>query len=430
MEGEQKTKSDEVSVDINKLVQTLKTKTEMLGSLSSDCCIYRVSPRFRELNKKAYTPQVVSIGPFHHGKHELRVMEDHKRRYLVDFLKRCKINLEEYIGNIQKLEEPLRDSYAEITEHSREEFMEIMAVDGAFLLEYFLKGFSGDCSSNDRIWHRQRLANDVRFDILMIENQLPFFLLEFLFELLKKSQVYAGLSLKAIVAKGLMDATGWGWLKVNYIMNGDREVKHLVDFIGICLQPSSDVPLVMRRECESLTTPTISELHRAGVKFKPSSSKCLYDLKFNNGILEIPKITLADNDDIVMRNLQAFEQCHFPYKYMNDYTCIMDMLINNEEDVELLVQNGIIENWLQDNLAVAAMINDLGNGCIVTSDNFHFAGLSHDLTAYYKKPWNKRKATLKQKYFSNPWTVISVIAAAFLLLLAIIQTVMSTLQIV
>ncbi|WCJ36959.1 hypothetical protein M5689_018125 [Euphorbia peplus] len=402
----------------------------MLGSLSSDCCIYRVSPRFRELNKKAYTPELVSIGPFHHGKHELRQMEEHKRRYLVDFLQRCEISMEEYIEHIQKLEVPLRNSYAEITDHSRDEFLEIMAVDGAFLLEYFVRCCFEDWPENDRIWHRQRLALDVRFDILMIENQLPYFLLEFLFELLKKSQADAGFSFIDVVSEGLIDATGWSWLSIDNIINEDQNVNHLIDFLGICLQPSSDEALNTRKECQSLTTPTISELHRAGVKFKPSKSKCLYDLKFNNGILEIPKFQLRDRDDIVISNLQAYEQCHFPYNYMNDYTCIMDMLINTEEDVQLLVQNGIIENWLQDNRAAAAMINDLGKGYFVRIKDFYFAGLIQDLNTYCKTPWHKWKATLKQKYFSNPWTIISVIAAAFLLILTIIQTVISTLQIV
>ncbi|XP_065866119.1 putative UPF0481 protein At3g02645 isoform X2 [Euphorbia lathyris] len=441
MDSEHKAISDEVSDDINKLVQTLRRKTEMLKynktlrRKSSHWGIYRVSPRLRDLNKKAYTPEVVSIGPYHHGKHELRVMEEHKRRYLVDFLQRCEISLEEYIESIQELEVPLRNVYAEIIEHSRVKFIEIMAVDGAFLLEYFLKGFSGDCSSNDHIPNRQRLALDVRYDILMIENQLPFFLLEFLFELLKKPQPDGGLSLTKIVVKGLKDATGWEWLAIDNIINGDMEVnrdmeaEHLIDFLDIC-QQHSYVASDERRECESLTTPTISELHRAGVKFKPSSSKWLYDVKFNNGILEIPNLKLGDGQTIVMSNLQAFEQGHFTYKYMNAYTYIIDMLINNEEDVELLVKNGIVENWLHDNRAAAAMINDLGKGCLVTSYDLHFAGLIQDLNAYYKKPWNKWKATLKEKYFSSPWTVISVIAAAFLLLLAIIQTVMSTLQIV
>ncbi|KAL6202972.1 hypothetical protein ACLB2K_026676 [Fragaria x ananassa] len=42
--------------------------------------IYRVPEKLRRLNENAYTPRVVSIGPFHHGKESLKPMEEHKKR--------------------------------------------------------------------------------------------------------------------------------------------------------------------------------------------------------------------------------------------------------------------------------------------------------------------------------------------------------------
>jgi hypothetical protein len=32
------------------------------------CCIYKVPDPLRKLNEEVYNPQVISIGPFHHGK--------------------------------------------------------------------------------------------------------------------------------------------------------------------------------------------------------------------------------------------------------------------------------------------------------------------------------------------------------------------------
>ncbi|CAL8105055.1 unnamed protein product [Prunus armeniaca] len=42
---------------------------------------------------EAYTPQVVSIGPLHHGKQGLKAMEDHKKRYLQDYIRRTRCAL-------------------------------------------------------------------------------------------------------------------------------------------------------------------------------------------------------------------------------------------------------------------------------------------------------------------------------------------------
>jgi hypothetical protein len=49
------------------------------------CCIYRVPNKLRQVNKEAYTPKLVSIGPFHHGLEELKGMEKQKLIYFDDF---------------------------------------------------------------------------------------------------------------------------------------------------------------------------------------------------------------------------------------------------------------------------------------------------------------------------------------------------------
>jgi hypothetical protein len=46
----------------------VKNELEIPYAFSGTCCIYKVPERLRELNEKAYTPRVVSIGPIHHGK--------------------------------------------------------------------------------------------------------------------------------------------------------------------------------------------------------------------------------------------------------------------------------------------------------------------------------------------------------------------------
>ena len=79
---------DQVSLDIDKLVQSLNDEFRLLQPLSETCCIYRVPAHLRKLNAMAYTPRVVSIGPYHHSRKELKAMEDHKRRYFQDFLER------------------------------------------------------------------------------------------------------------------------------------------------------------------------------------------------------------------------------------------------------------------------------------------------------------------------------------------------------
>jgi len=89
---------DQVSIDIYKLGKTMSEELEILHPSLDDCCIYRVPKGLRVLNEKAYTPQLVSIGPLHHGREEFKAMEEYKRRYLQDFLAWSELSLEDLIG--------------------------------------------------------------------------------------------------------------------------------------------------------------------------------------------------------------------------------------------------------------------------------------------------------------------------------------------
>ncbi|CAL8996910.1 unnamed protein product, partial [Prunus brigantina] len=130
-----------------------------------------------------YTPQVVSIGPLHHGKEALKAMEELKNRYLQDFLHRTNVSLEYFIRKIRAQEAKLRSCYAETIGFSRDEFVRIILVDAAFIIEVLLRFCYKNLQVvNDRIFNKPRMLDDVWPDMRMLENQLPFFILEDLFD--------------------------------------------------------------------------------------------------------------------------------------------------------------------------------------------------------------------------------------------------------
>ena len=71
---------DETSIDIDEVAKSVREEFKALYPLSDKSSIYKVLKRFRRLNDRAYTPQFVSIGPFHHGSQQLQAMENSKRR--------------------------------------------------------------------------------------------------------------------------------------------------------------------------------------------------------------------------------------------------------------------------------------------------------------------------------------------------------------
>ncbi|XP_050142253.1 UPF0481 protein At3g47200-like [Malus sylvestris] len=408
------------------LVTLVEKALEGLPLSSDSCCIYRVPERLRCVKEKAYTPQVVSIGPIHHGNKGLEDMEEHKTRYLQYFLRRSKVSLEDYVKKIKGKEAELRGCYAHTIELCTDKFVRIILVDAAFIIELLLRYCSIiQPDSNDRIFHKPCLIKDIAPDMLLLENQLPFFILKDLF------------------ATGEVPTTNLSVLELSYrfckqstSLHVDKDklksilcfdpcftVKHFVDLIGTLHLPAAVKDSENRGRLESLAIPSMTKLHQAGVKFEVSSSKNLFDICFQDGTLEIPKLEIDDCTEQELRNLIAFEQCHFDRNYFSDYISLMDDLVNTSHDVELLVKNGIVENLLGDNNEVSTLINSLGNGVLVDKEEFYFATLSKALNKYYGKSWNKSKAELRQKYFETPWKTISVIAATCIIILTLIQTV-------
>ncbi|KAM7490190.1 hypothetical protein LguiA_033111 [Lonicera macranthoides] len=391
---------------------------EIEPSVTSEYCIYRVPQKIRKLNKEAYNPRVVSIGPFHHGDERFRSMEVFKKRYFKKVVRRDSgVHLKNYIEFLKYCEASIRQCYSEIIEMDSDEFVTMMLVDGCFIIELLLRRYYMDFRDADHsILSATRLRNDIYRDLILLENQIPFFVLEGIFNL-------AMTNFKPLP---LLDLTLYFF--ENYIIQqksppGFISIKHFIDLILILNRPTSQ-----REVKEFKYTRSATELNEARVKFTAGSSNCLLDIKFSDGVLEIPCITLYDNTETLIRKLMALELCHYSGdSYMIDYFFFMDFLLNTPQDVDLLIHNGIIENWLGDSKQAADLFNNINKNCVIIGSNFYFSALSEELNAYCKVPSHKWKATLKHDYFSSPWRTASTSAAIVLLVLTFIQTVCSIL---
>ncbi|XP_034888473.1 uncharacterized protein [Populus alba] len=419
--------SHQVSLDIEKLAKSVKDELEISNPFSDTCCIYKVPERLRELNDKAYTPCVVSIGPIHHGNEKLKAMEDQKRMYLKEFIAHSEVS--GFIELIKEKETRLRHCYAETNGFSSEYFIKMILMDAAFVIMYLLKcKYTDFRGSRDSIFYPPYKSVDVRVDICLLENQLPFFILE---ELCGLSPIFGNSPKDTLIelTHSFFTVAFDSWAVGDILGRVDfSEVKHLVEFLSIYQQPTKQNP---NEELEVLTAPSVKELHQAGVKFVSSSSKNLLDIKFdrNKGRLEIPRLKLQDRTEIIIRNMQAFEQCHrLKYDYVGDYIFLMGIFVGASKDVEILVENRIVDNWLSSSEEVVELSNNLQKGNRVRPDTFLFKGLIKDLNAFCERPWNKWKANLEQNYFNTPWAAISVSGAVILLILTVLQSVCSILQ--
>ncbi|KAK2974715.1 hypothetical protein RJ640_007142 [Escallonia rubra] len=477
---------------VEKMIDDAK---KLRGSVQPSApCIFKVPDKLRELKASAYTPRVVSIGPLHKDDEHLRKdMEGHKKSYMHSLFLRARSSDETVEADVKKVANDCVDAMLGIVDRARAcydashglcdkddvEFAKMLTLDGCFLLEllykYKKKEFGGD-----PIFSNVLQLLDIKHDLVLLENQIPFSVLEVLFECTLK-QIEGNPS-------SLTDLVLNFFESLNIVKDIQMKEKHtptinrhILGLLHTCYRPSSaqqennnprDQPPSAQLE-NNIIKHSATELDRAGVNFvayrrKKTSvtgvgedyldlefnTSCCFDWlcrtrapseiptyrvydstrsrrcccfswfcqQFGRSRFGIPKLCIFDDTETFLRNLIAFEQCcpDIEQRHITSYAYLMDTLINTKEDVDLLADAGVIEN----NLGASEDASDLFNNLCKEVDlgKFFFFSQWKRVDDYYKRPWPRYLASLRRNYFSNPWSGISVIVALILFALTVVQT--------
>ncbi|XP_008242396.1 PREDICTED: UPF0481 protein At3g47200-like [Prunus mume] len=388
-------------------------------------CIFRIPNVLRRHNEKAFVPDLISIGPFHHGEKDLQVMEEIKLWYLHCLLGRnptSETSLEYLVDAIRSMEQHCRDCYEERIDMSSEKFVEMMVVDGCFIIEVFRK-YAKEVPRNedDPLFYTAWMMLALRKDLFLLENQLPWKVVDCLFHHTKEKDKPES---KALLLLAVEFFEGPAFAQVPH---ADRplETKHLLDVIR-----NSLIALYPQAETHSYwePIPSVTELLQAGVEFKVRSDTWdnMLDITFKNGVMEIPPIEIEYNAESLFRNLIAYEQCDpsIITCSITSYAVILDSLINTSKDADFLIQKEIIVTKLSKE-DIACLFNKLYSHTIV--GYFCYAELTKNVNAYYQDRWHRWQTILRRDYFSNPWSIFSLAAALLILGFTFLQTLYSLL---
>ncbi|ONH95916.1 hypothetical protein PRUPE_7G095900 [Prunus persica] len=409
----------------------IEGKVRDTPSFWPDCCIYKVPQRFRRGNEEFYEPRVVSIGPYHFHQGSFPQMQIFKLKYLEAFLSRNELSLDQCLGRVRTWEAKARRFYVDLIDLSSDEFAELMLVDAIFVLELMIRHQFFEYVDNcDRIYRKPRMIEDVFHDVLLIENQIPFFVLEGLYDLVDNSskgtlKFFVELTHEFFKASVKINEFGADRAPVPGVNHG---VKHFVDFIRCYYLPTEDEKHEYGHRFYEIP-PSVTALEDAGVKFATTSTRSLLDIQFNRGCLKIPNFRVDDWTETVFRNLIALEQCHDDHqvKYISELMFLMGCMIKTSKDVDLLIEHEIISSMLGSNVDVSTLFNHIGQGVGLGQPYYYFS-LCKKLNAYCKTPWHRWKPILQCDYFNTPWKVVSTIAAIVLLVLTLVQTICSILS--
>ncbi|KAF5933232.1 hypothetical protein HYC85_029403 [Camellia sinensis] len=300
-------------------------------------------------------------------------MEDHKLRYLQQFLERRNgTSVENYTVAMRDSEKEARNFYADPIRLDLNEFVEMMLLDSCFIIQLFHKFVNMELRKDDPIFQLAHIKSSIRGDLMLFENQLPFFVLMKLFNM--PQNFAASLNNFVHMSRAFFKAAKLCVLSVPPV--GDLEkldIKHLLGLLHYCCcykfhsMVSQNVP-IKEKFLKSAT-----ELREAGIKFK----------KDEEGKVD-------DNTESFLRNLIAYEN-YLPAhdtsrNYFTAYMNFMDFLVNSSEDVEILSHHGIIHNLLGDNAVVSTMLSKLGNNIVIPF--FGYPEVYNNVNKHCKESWN------------------------------------------
>ncbi|KAG6658296.1 hypothetical protein CIPAW_04G151000, partial [Carya illinoinensis] len=347
---------DHLVIDIKELIHSSRPL------LSPECCIYEVPDHFRKLNEDAYTPRIISMGPFQHGNPKLQTVEKYKVRYLMNFMERTKTKLVSLVNIIRESEKSECASYAEATE--------------------------------DKIVIKPWLTARMQLDFLLLENQLPFFIIEKLYKLV--------LVTNTIYPPAFIEVT---FFYFSFFNNQDKssnsvfQIKHFVDLLSTFYLPPLGIVLSKRKD-ES----KVEEIYCA---------------------TKLVEAGMTSRRSFMLETSWPWSNVYPREAHITDYFFLL--LIDTGKDVGLLARKKILVNGLGDDNAT--FVNNLGTNVEYSSMNSEYIHLCKDLVDFFDNPWHRWKAILRRDYLSSPWRIASTAAAIIFLVFTLVQTVCSIIQV-
>ncbi|KAK9987092.1 hypothetical protein SO802_032043 [Lithocarpus litseifolius] len=407
--------------------------------------------------RKYCEPKVVSLGPIHHGKPEYQLTEEYKLMLADKFIGKTGRTDEELYGIIKNKIKELRECYDEkVTQkYSDEDLAWMLFVDGCATLQFI-----------DLVAHHEKvkdfkIKNDqvafVEQDLFLLENQLPYQLLDCLVQNTQNSEDKRSLkrSIQSFInMHSMLDEDTEPPYDENAIHLLDLLRKRLLAPINKkCPSHGNDKSGKKRPCCFGKTVTdnhqsskhkkkfkhdwhsfrNVQELREVGIDLKHSKSRSLKEIEFTKkcnfypGIFWMPEITVDDSTGPKFFNLIAYEMCpDFDNDFgITSYMSFLDSLIDEPKDVIDLRKAGILRNLLGSDEEVALVFNEIGTDLV--PNPVIYRKVRVQIQNYIEMKSMTWISQVIHTHFDSPWTMITFLAAFSALGLSVIQTVYSIL---
>lgn len=437
-----------ISVDVDRVYDSIKiliVKDEERGKHVISPSINKVPETLRNVSPNSYTPRLVSIGPFHKDLKNLQQVEMHKVSYVLDLFRRLDSPREQTMKVcinmvIQKLSQIKACYEGEMKKtYDDHEFAQMMVIDACFILELVYRS-KHNKNKSLLFFDNNLLTLYVKHDLILLENQIPFFVLKDIFEITVKTFEPTA-SLTNLLLLFLKDMNPFGKKLLLDKDEANTNHDHILGLLQKCYQHAHDISAEI-----SLTSPksgaefleaisySVTDLALAGVKFRPNTNEnWLLAMEFKSfrgpffcwswrkPTFKMPLLQIEDYTESVLRNLIAYEQCSSEIpNYVTSYAFAMERILDTKEDVQKVIESKVLVNNLGSSEQASNMINSICKE--VTVKDFCYTTQWQQMEDYYNGYWPKNVAWLRRTYFSTPWSFVALLAGFLLFGLTVAQT--------
>ncbi|PWA77760.1 hypothetical protein CTI12_AA129950 [Artemisia annua] len=420
------------TVDIDHTVQLLLDYEERVHNRSKHHpqSIFMVPSIYRDISPSSYTPRVVSVGPLHHQDEHLKGFEVYKATYMHELLHSLHSTPEETlkacVTKITNSIDQIKACYIGMKTYPDSELVEMMVMDACFILAFL--NYQGVSDSSMGL--NSLLYPHIFYDMVLIENQIPFFVLQDIFNstLLK---LYPTLSLSYYIFKVQKHCKVFEEdLEMNS-SNISSTHDHILGFLHKSYQhpdSNSSKPFSMDKAY------SVTELDRSGVRFSytlnakwPMAIELEFSrflcipLSWRKPTLKMPVLYLHAYTELILRNLLIYEHSSQVKTCVSSYLIALDLLINTPEDVAKLASSQVLVNTLGSEEKAVNLISSIHKDVPVADFFYHEQWKLLD--KYYNGYWPNILAELRRSNFSNPWSIIALLAGIALFILTVVQTI-------
>ncbi|XP_006662403.2 uncharacterized protein LOC102703810 [Oryza brachyantha] len=439
-----------------------------MASEQQQCHIYKAPDHIRRSNPDQYKPLAFPVGPYH-ARAGVAAPEKARRikeQCVGEVVQLSGRSRDDFLGLMRSVLDRAKRCYADEIDMDDGALEEMLLLDGCFVL-VSLRGTErlvtpegsrkaetsaeessessddrcSNCSGEDDVesqmaaasngagnaavvdsWHHFNVARD----LFLMENQIPFFVVQKIYELLIKNHPYAERGVVTAVEEYVREVMAVYAKGADGAPPPADHVHHLLHLSHMHLRPRIH-PIGISR-CGFAAGGALAvgrlrratQLHELAVRFRKRDAGSILDVAFRGGVLEIPRLEVDGGTWRQMANLVLLEKAS-PHVglYVTAYCAFMSQLAGTADDVALLCERGVIEHHLGGDGDVAEGLRRLCDGVIFDAND---DACNYLRPVYQALEEHCRRRTPRlirwlgaHASCPNPWMVLGVLAIIALL---------------